>query len=829
MERLAEQPIIDKTDESTNLLGSTQGLNDNGEAVDTVRRIPFNLVAEALSKLGVFITVNESNIIGVTKNLGTFECVAIDDATNKYTFAVADTSIFVSSTEYKVTLDAVDYIVRTSKINEDTVVFVAVNDAVPFVVGNSYTIVFETVNATALGKGNTVLAHNALGAGYNNKIDETGDQSATFGYGHEVSGKNQMATGYNHDILGGEADVVIGSSNIVNGHYKLVAGVGLTSILTPNGATVLGKYNVDVENALFILGGGVDKNQRKNLIVVDKKGSTILNGTLDVNGDTALTGNFSINAVIKEVGEFECTDVNEQYKNYTFNTGNRTYIFQNSAERNCKITIDGVDYDVQINYAYYDTGITNFRVVDDELPPITKGNVYKIRIETKDGKCLSFVKNMQTYVFDMIFNGNASFNGDMQLNNSPVITERMLLGHSGVDVGAEGSGIHAVIFGSDTNIASGVNTFVTGAANTATNDQGTIFGYGNINHAKNALIMGLRNIIESGEGSVALGDNIRIYSKGAGIGTYLTVKGSRGGQTVVGRYNNEETEAVFIVGNGTSSELSNAFVIYADGSAKFLGDVNISGIISASQVKSDNVTVKHQVKAQTVTATEGISVTGGSISVEGSVTAKGSVTGSNIFPIGKTLTANGNITNADTGEIVAEYGGDGYVDFNIVEVSYGSGYDGKMIKNNKYLIAPITPVTLKAGTYKKYISCPYGFRLDECDFKVLWFDPTENPSNVIDNGDYYVFTDDVTISQVYFETDIADSDIPYNGTYRFHGSGVLSCTATMITDVTADLIGAAQEHIEADGISTSLHLTSPNGTVFKITVDDNGALKTTKI
>ena len=642
---------------------------------------------QILNKLNNNTDNGIQNAIGITKELGVFECTAIDESTNKYTFDVPDTSEFVPSTEYKVTIDDVEYLVRTSTINSDNGVLVGVDGAVPFEVGNTYAIVFETSNAVSFGKKNTVLAHNGFATGCRNTIDETGDQSATFGYGHEVSGKNQMVTGYNHDILGGEGNFVSGSGNVVDGRNKLVSGAGLTSILSANGAAVLGNHNIDVENAIFVIGGGADKNQKKNLLVMDKYGNTILNGKLDINGDITL-----------------------------------------------------------------------------------------------NGEPIAVIKN--------------------------------------------GTGTNSTVLGSTkTNSATGLNSLVSGSSNEVTNDQGVAFGYDNENHAKNAFVMGLYNIIEAAaQGSVALGNKIHIYTVGAGIGNNLTVKKTSGNQVVVGKYNKEDNKALFIVGNGKNGALNNAFIIYDDGSAKFAGNVDINGTLSTVQINANYLTAKFQVNTQTVNASESVSTK--NLYASGSVNAKGKVTGSNIFPITKTFVANGNVTNADTGEVVAKYS-NGSVSFNIVEVSYGSGYDGAMIKNNKNLVVPIAPITLKAGTYKKEIPCPYDFRLDECNFKVSWIDG--NTENVIDKDDYYVVTKDIVVDTIYLKTDIADSELPYNGTYRFNGEGVLSFNAIMVTDITADLIGATNEYIEPDGVSTSLHLTSPNGTVFKLTVDDNGTLTTTKV
>lgn len=71
-----------------------------------------------------------------------------------------------------------------------------------------------------------------------------------------------------------------------------------------------------------------------------------------------------------------------------------------------------------------------------------------------------------------------------------------------------------------------------------------------------------------GQNTLASGEN----SHAGGLGTIA----SADNQTVIGMYNKEEPEALFIVGNGTSgTSRSNAFVVYRDGSVE-IGGVKIN-------------------------------------------------------------------------------------------------------------------------------------------------------------------------------------------------------------------------------------------------------------
>lgn len=613
----------------------------------------------------------DKNTVGVRKEIGTFECTAIDESTNKYTFAASDTSVFVASTEYKVTIDEVDYIVRTSKINTDNVVLVAVSAAVPFVVGNTYTIIFETANAVAFGKGNTVLAHNGFSTGYNNAIDETGGQGDVGGYGNTLKGKNSFIRGTRNES-DGEGNFITGVSNKVKGNQKVALGLKLISKLTSNSSTVLGMYNIDTENALFILGNGTSENNRKNAIVVYKNGNVEIVGDLDIGGDL-----------------------------------------------------------------------------------------------TVDGKTLATIED--------------------------------ILSHSGIDIGKAGTGTSSVILNSKNNVSSGRCTLTGGAANETTQDQGVTFGYDNYNGGKNSLAVGRYNYIKDKlENAIALGARVNVNgSESIGVGKRLEVDGKN--QVALGLSNIPDTTSVLILGCGSvdGTTRKNAITVRkSDGYTTLYDGAEVKGGLTVG----GGITSK------------------GSMTASGNITATGMIKGSNLFPKSVNFVANGNVTDYYTGEVVAKHSNNGYVDFNIVEVSYG--YDGVMIKNHRSLIVPIKPTTLKAGTYNRDIPC-YGFRLDDCNFKAYLFDGyTEN---VIETMEQYVITKDIVIDKVYLKTEIADSDIPYNGTYRFHGEGILSFNVTMVTDITADLIGATPK------IATELRLLSPNGTEWKVSIDNSGNLETSKV
>ena len=630
------------------------------------------------------IDINDSNIsfngdkntVGITKELGSFVCTAIDEDANKYTFDVADTSVFEPSTEYKVTVGDADYLIRTSEIGYKYVVFVAVDaeNKPTFDVGTAYSIRFETKNATSFGVNNTVYANEGFATGMSNFIDETADQGVANGYKNKLSGKAHFVTGSLNNVSEGDRDTIFGASNVVKGNNKFVAGTGLLVEKTSNGSTVLGQYNEDIQDAIFILGNG-SSNNRRNALVIDKSGNIIAYGTLTVDKNTTVNGKLNIN---------DATIING--------------------------TLD--------------------------------------------------------------VNGNVSIKGVMNLNGSNVVTEATLLDkHKGIDIGRSGSGIKAVIFndnnGNENNIASGYASFTAGSSNKTTKDQGATFGYGNENHGQGSFLAGCYSKVNAGA------------DHSAALGLRLTVDKLH--QVVVGAHNEPDTTSTFIVGCGKDTRKNAMTVEEGTGFTTFYQDVEV----------------------------------------------KGKIKGDNVFPKDISFVVNGDITNQD-GNLVAEYSDDGKVNFSLDPNEYP--YNGRRITDCKTLIIPIEQVTLQAGTYKKqgiysFTQKDQNGRLVNNGYYLKIF--ADGTDGVTQTDDTYVISKPTTISEVYLQRD-QEVNPKYYG-WDFIGSGYLDLSTVQLTDITAGLIGAFEEHKEADGISTSLHLTSPNGTVFKLTVADDGSLTTIRV
>lgn len=86
-----------------------------------------------------------------------------------------------------------------------------------------------------------------------------------------------------------------------------------------------------------------------------------------------------------------------------------------------------------------------------------------------------------------------------------------------------------------------------------------------------------------GQFSKATGD----YSHAGGENTVAS--GSH--QTVIGKYNAEDKDALFIVGNGDSKSRSNALILYGDGGLHVSGDITADGNVGKTYIQGDGIKI----------------------------------------------------------------------------------------------------------------------------------------------------------------------------------------------------------------------------------------------
>ena len=145
---------------------------------------------------------------------------------------------------------------------------------------------------------------------------------------------------------------------------------------------------------------------------------------------------------------------------------------------------------------------------------------------------------------------------------------------SGINGHVEGSGnkvtaARAHAEGGSTT-ASGVASHTEGEWTTASGAKSHAGGFASVASGENSFAHGGRYGSTpnkaTGLNSVAMGEGAQATAEGA-IALGLNTRATIAGQTSVGQHNMEDTNAVFIVGNGEASNWKNAFTVNKDGSA----------------------------------------------------------------------------------------------------------------------------------------------------------------------------------------------------------------------------------------------------------------------
>lgn len=130
---------------------------------------------------------------------------------------------------------------------------------------------------------------------------------------------------------------------------------------------------------------------------------------------------------------------------------------------------------------------------------------------------------------------------------------------------------YSVVLGRN-NTVSKADSAALGINNTISGEASFAINRGNIVSGNMSSAFGNRNEVQ-GTCSTALGGNTNVISgsNSAAIGHMNIASGNE--QFVTGIYNEEDTDALFIVGNGTSDVRSNAFSVNRDGTVKINGIV----------------------------------------------------------------------------------------------------------------------------------------------------------------------------------------------------------------------------------------------------------------
>lgn len=160
-------------------------------------------------------------------------------------------------------------------VNEDSIGNIVagynnnVTDYCNAVFGDQNTLTGDKGRSLLTGSGNTVSGNFNITSGQNNNVSS--DYNAVFGGYHSSSNKAHTVNG-KYNIVSGAANTVSGNANAVSGakhtvknNYTLVSGEGCETGL--NYQTVVGKYNIKNNEALFIVGNGYSSDRRNAFVV----------------------------------------------------------------------------------------------------------------------------------------------------------------------------------------------------------------------------------------------------------------------------------------------------------------------------------------------------------------------------------------------------------------------------------------------------------------------------------------------------------------------------------------------------------------------------------
>lgn len=115
------------------------------------------------------------------------------------------------------------------------------------------------VNNTARTASMAIGAHNTVNNGPGDTRDSEAFVGGAIGISNEISGKSSFVVGFQNQIFA---------------QQSVVLGKGLLS--TNNDATVVGRYNEDIDETLFTVGSGASGTNRRNAFYIKNNGDVVI-------------------------------------------------------------------------------------------------------------------------------------------------------------------------------------------------------------------------------------------------------------------------------------------------------------------------------------------------------------------------------------------------------------------------------------------------------------------------------------------------------------------------------------------------------------------------
>jgi hypothetical protein len=348
-----------------------------------------------------------------------------------------------------------------------------------------------------------------------------GRNNTADGIASTVFGENNQTTGYGATVLGRQ--------NTANGSNALVVGFGNISSNQINAQTVLGKWNEVETDALFIIGNGADDITRKNLLSVKSDGN-IIAADLDVAEITQSNA-----LVTKAYVDANTTTPSSGLEQLDEGNGNGWRLIGLDANNYGNIGNNAVDLSTTTfpNTTYGATGASSF----------TAGIV-----TTASGFGATALGNGSAALANNAFaaGGASTASGE---SSTALGRSTIASGDHSFAVGenSQATDEYATALG-NSSIASGFSSFAVGGS-TASGSFSVAFG-GSTASGSGSFTTGTANFA-GGQTSVALGRFIRVTNDAA---------------TGIGLFNEDDANALFMVGNGTGvTTRNNAFKVMESG------------------------------------------------------------------------------------------------------------------------------------------------------------------------------------------------------------------------------------------------------------------------
>ena len=234
--------------------------------------------------------------------------------------------------------------------------------------------------------------------------------------------------------------------------------------------------------------------------------------------------------------------------------------------------------------------------------------------------------------------GDLQVNGSLTLNNSDISNTNILYLDS-LDI-SNNLDVHGTVNINNLNVT------------------GNIIVYDiSVNHLEISGNLFMNNCIASGLNSAAMGDGTTASGENS-VAMGLNTTASDSGMLAIGKYN-DTSNALFVIGNGDSSNKSDALVVDNDGNTSIAGTLDVTGNTTLDGTLNANGGITCDTDKFVVEDSTGNSSIGGTLDVTGNTSIGGSLNVDTIQPNGTTGNIMIDLNSADDLNFIRLYDNDG--------------------------------------------------------------------------------------------------------------------------------------------------------------------------